>query len=168
MSSDETMPQIYTIDKDGNQLAFNERPFADGRVRLGFHAGASGTYTISLNGENNDVQLYDAENEKTTSLSAPYQFNVYSPGIYDNRFTLLFSKSNSTAIQETQPALTSVSVVSGGVVVKAEIGTEISVYRVDGSLFGVTTAKTESTPISLSAGLYIIRVGNKSFKSLIY
>lgn len=39
---------FYSLDEQGNRLAINERPIADGVVRLGYDIPAQGTYTISL------------------------------------------------------------------------------------------------------------------------
>ena len=39
---------FYSLDEQGNRLAINERPVADGVVRLGYDIPAQGTYTISL------------------------------------------------------------------------------------------------------------------------
>ena len=169
MSSDETMPQVYTIDPKGNQLAFNERPLADGHVRLGIHAGAAGGYTLSLENAADGVKLYDTETGQTTDLSRKvYQFNVASAGIYDDRFVLLFNDSNTTVISTTQTPKAVVNVVAGGVEISAETGTDITVYRANGSQY--LTAKTQgaATLLSLPAGLYIVKVGNQAFKRFVY
>lgn len=39
---------FYSLDEQGNRLAINERPVADGVVHLGYDIPAQGTYTISL------------------------------------------------------------------------------------------------------------------------
>lgn len=39
---------FYSLDEQGNRLAINERPVADGVVRLGYNIPAPGNYTISL------------------------------------------------------------------------------------------------------------------------
>ena len=166
LSSDATMPQLYTIDSDDNLLAFNERPIDNGKVRLGFYAGIVGTYTLNLKDIGNDVQLFDAQTNNTVNL--PYQFEVYTAGTYNNRFTLIFSKNDITDVQEAQLAQTSVTVVAGGVEVTAKAGTDITLYRTDGTLYCAIKAKTGSNTISLPAGLYIVKVGNKSFKSFVY
>ena len=168
MSSDQAMPQLYTIDDSGNSLAFNERPLADGLVRLGFYAGAAGAYTLSLEGTDDNVTLTDRQTGKTVSLANPYHFDVEAPGAYDDRFTLAFARGNTTAIQEQKAATANVSVVTGGIEVGAEGGAEIAVYRTDGSLYLSAKAQAGVTRIQLPAGLYLVTVAGKTFKSLVH
>jgi len=169
MSSDEAMPQLYTADTEGNLLAFNERPLADGKVKLGFFAGKAGRYTIGLSSAFADVQLHDALTGQTVSLKEnPYQFDVQASGTFDDRFTLIFTGGNATAIHETEAAGTAVNFIAGGVEVKASTDTDIIVYRADGSQQTAAKVQGGTTVISLPAGLYIIKAGKDTFKGIVY
>ena len=168
MSSDEAMPQLYTIDNNGNSLAFNERPLADGKVRLGFYVGGTGSYTLSLEGADSNVALTDSETGATVSLAEPYQFEVDAPGAYDKRFSLSFTSANTTAISHQQSAAISATAVAGGIEVTANPSADISVYRTDGSLVLSAEAQTGTTRLQLPAGLYIVKVADKAFKCLVH
>lgn len=68
MSFEPTVPQIFTLDSDANGYAINERPLADGHVKLAYYAGQSGFYTISAKRADGDIYLYDAQLNKTVNL----------------------------------------------------------------------------------------------------
>ena len=96
-SLDDNVAQLYTIN-DGVRYAIDERPFADGIIRLGMRLPAAGEYTISLgqvkqfpshHGEEVEaVILLDHETGTETDLTAaPYTFTA-TAGICNSRFTI--------------------------------------------------------------------------------
>lgn len=102
-SSEALVPQLYTIDDEGNQLAINERPTADGAIRLGLLVSQPGTFTISLNEGVTSLLLTDNENGQTTDLSKDsYTFTIDETGTYDSRFVL--GIPDATAIESAQTA----------------------------------------------------------------
>ena len=89
ISLEADVPQIYTIDDEGNQLAINERPLADGIIPLGLFVSQPGTFTISLSQGNAALLLTDKENGQVTDLSqVDYTFTLSEPTTLDKRFTL--------------------------------------------------------------------------------
>lgn len=61
---------FYSLDKDGNRLAINERPVADGVVRLGCVLPAKGSYTISLKEKIGEgIQLVDKQTGAVCDLN---------------------------------------------------------------------------------------------------
>ena len=95
MSLDATAAHLYTI-RDGVRYAIDERPLADGIVRLGLQVGFDGTYTIRLataqhNGAQDDanaIVLIDHETGVETNLTTDtYTFHAFA-GIHNSRFTI--------------------------------------------------------------------------------
>ena len=88
MSLEADVPQLYTIDGEGNQLAINERPVGDGIIPVGFYASQSGSFTISLSRGNASLLLIDNENGQVIDLSqGGYTFTT-DAGTYDSRFAI--------------------------------------------------------------------------------
>lgn len=82
-------PQIYTIDKERNQLSINEQPSPEVGVTLGIFIRQSGTYTISLSRQAGSLLLTDSETKQTKDLSlGSYTFTTSDTGFIDQRFTL--------------------------------------------------------------------------------
>ena len=104
-SFDAAVPQLYTVDGEGNSYAINERPESDGVVILGYYAGKEGFYTIEALRADGKVSLYDAELNKTVDLSTEgYTFHSEATdGVNQSRFVLTFSVNNggeTTRIEE--------------------------------------------------------------------
>ena len=92
LSTDTRVPQLYTRDAEGNQLAINERPLADGVVALGMQVNQPGTFTLSAPRAATSLLLTDAQTGQTTDLSLQdYTFTVAEAGSLDQRFTLVLS-----------------------------------------------------------------------------
>jgi hypothetical protein len=80
---------FYSLDKDGNRLAINERPVADGVVRLGCVLPAKGSYTISLKEKiGKGIQLVDKQTGAVCDLNQEaYTFEAEA-GTLSDRFEL--------------------------------------------------------------------------------
>lgn len=80
---------FYSLDKDGNRLAINERPVADGVVRLGCVLPAKGSYTISLKEKiGKGIQLVDKQTGAVCDLNQEaYTFEAEA-GTFSDRFEL--------------------------------------------------------------------------------
>ncbi len=168
MTMESDAPQVFTIDSEGNNLAFNERPLADGKIRLGIYVGEAGVYMLKMSPSQENVQLYDAVTGKTTSLSdEAYHFAIDNPGFYTDRFTLSLAAENITAIGAAPSADASIAAVAGGVEVRPASATEILVYGTDGRQVAYAKAVSGKTVINLPAGLYVVKVGNKAYKCIV-
>lgn len=99
MSMDANVPQIFTLDNDFTEYAINERPVADGVVKVGFYAGHDGEYTIRLGRcDAERVYLTDNENGETVELTDNgYSFSA-NAGVDNGRFTLRFNAGETTGI----------------------------------------------------------------------
>lgn len=80
---------FYSMDKEGNRLAINERPVADGVVRLGCVLPAKGSYTISLKEKIGEgIQLMDKQTGAVCDLNQEaYTFEAEA-GTLSDRFEL--------------------------------------------------------------------------------
>lgn len=92
-SMDATVPQIYTIEHD-EMFAINERPLAEGIVKLGVKVATDGQFSITApRNDFSSIILIDNETGMETDLTAGgYAFSVKA-GSYDNRFELRLTNS---------------------------------------------------------------------------
>ena len=100
MSMDASVPQLLTLDSEGNSYAINERPIDNGQVRLAYYAGEEGFYTIRALRADGEVSLYDAELDKTVDItSEDYTFQSNATGgVNSSRFVLTFKVVGMTGI----------------------------------------------------------------------
>lgn len=147
MSLNSTVPQLYTIDNNGTQYAINERPIRDGMVGLGFYAGETGDYTISVSRcDAEQVFITDYLTSETTDITgSTYTFSSKA-GIYDTRLALNFVTNDATPINDVE---------------KVDNIGKREVYSVDGKLIGTNTN-------NLGAGVYVIRQNKKVNKVVIH
>ena len=105
---------------DGVAYAINERPLADGIVRLGMQLAQPGTYALSLalkpgtllSGDAaENVWLIDNQAHTRTLLlyadgtpAEPYTFTADEAGTIGNRFVIAFGDAEPTAISDTETA----------------------------------------------------------------
>lgn len=109
MSFEPTVPQIFTIDDEGNGYAINERPVDNGTVKLAYYVGQSGFYTLSATRADGDIYLHDAQLNKTVNLmEQDYTFHSdATEGTNNARFTLSLNISGGDTtgikgIEETE------------------------------------------------------------------
>lgn len=172
MSIDADVPQIFTIDAEGNNYAINERPQKDGNICVGYLATKEGFYTISAVKAEGEIILFDKEQNKYVDLSSQdYTFYTKSTeGINDSRFVLMV-KANTGEVTGVENTATPQTKIEGGNgCVNITVGAKANV--VINALNGVTVfngkATTGNNSISLPSGVYIIKVGNVSSKVVVY
>ena len=105
MSFNEDVPQVSTLDADGNAYAINERPLDNGTVSLAYYAGKDGFYTISVTRADGDIYLHDKMLNKTVNLNEQdYIFHSEGTnGMNITRFTLSFNlQNNPTDLSELE------------------------------------------------------------------
>lgn len=172
MSIDAEVPQIFTIDAEGNNYAINERPQKDGNICVGYLATKEGFYTISAVKAEGEIILFDKEQNKYVDLSSQdYTFYTKSTeGINDSRFVLMV-KANTGEVTGVENTATPQTKIEGGNgCVNITVGAKANV--VINALNGVTVfngkVTTGNNSISLPSGVYIIKVGNVSSKVVVY
>ena len=167
MSESADVPQIYSYDEDGIKYAINERPQGNGVVRLGFVAGESGYFTISLTRNMAEkVLLLDKENDVTVDLASQDYGFMSDAGTFENRFELVL-KGETTGIDETLNADgVTVVPVKGGIGVSGVNGT-VEVYSVSGVKVAGCEADGTDRFFSLPKGGYVVKAGGQSVKVVV-
>ena len=113
MSDDEgPATLLYTV-ADGLAYAINERPLADGIVRLGLQLAEPGTYSLTFSiagaattdgADAADAVLIDQLTGSRTPLTEPYAFTADEAGTLANRFVVAFGTADPTAIADVSNA----------------------------------------------------------------
>lgn len=169
MSMENGVPQIFTLDNDGNCYAINERPTEDGNVALGYRAAQSGFYTISIVKAAGKILLYDKKMDKTIDL-ATQDYTFYSDAtkaVDDTRFTLIFGNMTPTGISSTENASTSVVASSGCITINGAEGQNVMVFTADGRSVFSGTLKNDALRVDVANGAYIVKVGNSAIKTVV-
>ena len=158
MSMDATVPQLYSLGADGTAYAINERPVADGRVKLGLYLPQDGAYTLSLaRNQADEAWLKDLETGTQTDLTAgDYHFTAEA-GQLDGRFELLLRAEGATAIGEAVARTAVVKAVAGGVTVENATGL-VSIFTAGGELVHESRADGDAVRVGLPSGLYLVKV----------
>ena len=169
MSMENGVPQIFTLDKEGNSYAINERPAEDGNVALGYRAAQSGFYTISIVKTAGEVLLYDKKMDKTIDLTTQdYTFcTEATQGVDKTRFKLIFGKMTPTGITSTDNACTSVVASSGCITINGAEGQNVMVFTADGRSVFSGTLMNEALRVDVANGAYIVKVGNSAVKTVV-
>lgn len=148
MSMDGSVPQIYTLDAEGTQYAINERPICEGVVALGFYAGQTGDYTITVTRcDAEQVFITDKLTGETTEITNnAYTFSAKA-GTNDTRFTLTFVSNDPTAIATVEQSPKAI---------------EHSIYDLQGRQIVNGQSANRKLP-----GIYVVRQGNKASKVIV-
>ena len=104
ISFEPMVPQIFTLDGDGNGFAINERPLGDGQVALVYYAGQAGDYTIAVRRAAGEIWLIDHYEDKKVNLSDG-DYTFYSNETYGmdaSRFTLLIGSGETDIVEKVE------------------------------------------------------------------
>ena len=172
MSMNESAPQMFSLDADGNAYAINERPAADGSVSLGYFVAEPGYYTISAVRIDGDIYLHDNKTNKTIDLSQQdyYFYSDRTEEIDSSRFTLTLNVSGA--------GTTGVAAICGqGTIVTGEEGcikivtgnkTSLQVFTADGRSVCERHINDGISYINVPKGIYIVKVNNSTFKTIVF
>lgn len=165
MSMDDQVAQFFSLGENNTPLAINERPYDNGIVNLGVYMPKSGeTYTISATRSDRQAWLYDAETGIEQDLTlGDYMFTSSKSGFDCNRFSIRFSPVTN-AVDKVSEVLTKVNAGKGVLAITAADEAKVAVYAADGSVIASTTGSTE---IEVPAGIYLVKVGGKTFKTIV-
>lgn len=169
MSMENNVPQLFTVDNEGNSYAINERPCADGNVMLGYHAPLSGFYTISIVRAGDNVSLYDSKMDRTIDLTSQ-DYTFYSDATEtanNSRFTLRFEIGDPTSIESIENSRITVLGSNSHIIVNGTEGMNITVFSTDGRNLFNGIQKGETMNIEVPAGVYIVKVGNMAYKTIV-
>ena len=170
MSDNKTTAQLYTMDATGTRYAINERPLDNGIVKVGFYAGAAGTYSIEMprgNYNEGKVILIDNELKTENDLSNGGIYTFKSEAGYSNsRFEIEFSHSLSS-IDGITDASIAVNASKNSINVSAPINSSIAVYNVSGQTIANMKTAENATAIQVENGMYIVNVNGNTYKVIV-
>lgn len=170
MSDNKTTAQLYTMDATGTKYAINERPLDNGIVKVGFYAGAAGTYSIEMprgNYNGGKVILIDNELKTENDLSNGGIYTFKSEAGYSNsRFEIEFSHSLSS-IDGITDASIAVNASKNSINVSAPINSSIAVYNVSGQTIANMKTAENATAIQVENGMYIVNVNGNTYKVIV-
>ena len=169
MTMENGVPQLFTLDADGNTYAINERPVEDGNVALGYRAAQSGFYTISIVKAAGSVLLYDKKMNKTVDLTTQdYTFYSEATETVDaTRFTLIFGHFIPTGISNADHTRTSVTASSGCIEINGAEGQSVMVFSTDGRCVYNGTLKKDALRVDVANGAYIVKVADTAVKTVV-
>lgn len=164
-SESEEVPQIYSLDAEGNKYAINERPETGGRVILGFIAPQGGNFTMQLiRNTMGNVILKDNETGSSVNISGQEYSFTSDAGTYENRFELYFTETtgieNTAAVQQAM----SVNVTENGISITGHANVEI--FAASGAMVGKASVNGRHS-FALPSGLYIVKGERKSVKVIV-
>ena len=172
MSIKNNVPQIFTVDAEGNSYAINERPIVDSTVKLGYCVSQTGFYTISAIGADGEIELIDNLLNKSIDLTEQsYLFHSgATAGNNTTRFTLKITVDNNglTNVDDTDVTETIVNASKGIINIMTGSTMPYTVYPLDGRV--VASGETETAPVkvALPAGTYVVRLDNKVLKTIVF
>lgn len=151
------VPQLYTI-CDQNKYAINERPYADGTVRLGFVAEKAGSFSIQATRMDTPCLLKDTKTGKIFDLTVgSYDFESEA-GSFDNRFMLMGTAP--TALDKFMAEGVSLQAQEGMLLVKG--ASKARIYNAAGALVAKGNGNHR-----LAKGTYIVEMGERSAKIVV-
>lgn len=168
MSENNDIPQLYSVDDKGRQYAINERPVGNGNVNLGIAVPESGEYTISVDKSKLTSELYlidTKENVVTDLTTADYTF--YSDAVTSNSRFVLSLSNNVTGISGAENTTSRITIADGGIVITGACGQRVEIYSLDGKCIYNGYTNRQSETITMAKGAYVVKVGDKSLKTII-
>ena len=159
------VPQIFTLDINGNAYAINERPIADGNITMIANISTKGIYNLSYLNDSDDILIKVIDQRSGKSLNSNYEFEAN-----DNETIVFNIIINKTANSVNSTSKSDISIISEAkkIIVNTMIGSAINIYNINGALIKSDIIKEESTEIDLASGAYIIKVNGETFKAVIY
>ena len=169
MSMDLSTAQIYTFNDEGVQLAINERPYADGSVRLGVYTPVrGGHYVIEPTRMDREAYLYDAVTGLEHALEfGPYAFTAENEGACNDRFTLRFAPAAANSIEGIENVANCVKAATGALMITAHEGAAVAIYSVDGIEAAAFTAADGTVNVPLNAGVYVVTIDGESITTIV-
>lgn len=168
MSLDPAVAQIYSIGGKEHPMAINERPYADGNVALGVYLPEKGkTYTISARRADCRAWLYDALTGIEHDLTlGDYVFVADKAGTDNKRFTVRLAPV-TTAVEDIYATPVKVTGNAGCITVSAPADSHIAVYATDGRVVASMDAENGAAEIPAAAGVYVVKVNGRTFKTIV-
>lgn len=169
MGLESDIAQIYSFGENQNPMAINERPYADGNVKLGVFIPQAGVcYRISSGRADRKAWLYDSVAGIEQDLTeGDYIFIADKEGCEDARFSIRLAPMVETAVVDIEE--TGVKVVSGqGIItVAANAGSHVLVVGADGRVIADVRMDDSFLDLPVAAGVYVVKVNENGYKSIV-
>ena len=167
MSSDDGVPQLFSLDPSKQRYAINERNRDNGRIALGIYAPQDGRYTLTLVDLNDEIDetilLIDHELGTETSLNDGQAYDcLLKGGETTDRFEIRLGMP--TEIAGGEASQSRAYAVDGNLVIEAEEGSQVSIFTAAGQLVDQFVASAELSSVALTPGLYLVQIDNETFK----
>ena len=172
------IPEIYTMLENEKIIinSMNSLPLNQ-EIGLGFVAGDATSFSIKANEINNlptDLKLILKDNvtKAETDLTDGLTSYTFEPKTTEtDRFSLIFrTQGTTTGLKNTEKFDARVYVNSANqITIIAPEKSNYAIYNMVGMLFenGQTTAKLQTVNCKLNAGVYVVKVKNKSNRIII-
>lgn len=169
-STDLLNPQIYSMDGEGNACAINERPIGEGIIPIAYKTGTQSHLTLKLESqypvEDEQIILIDKlANTQTTLSDNPYTFSS-NAGTFEDRFVLKVI-ATITQREEIDDIPTVVAGGKGKIWIQTKLGQKINIINLNGICVFEGTSLENTNEVKLTSGIYIVKIGNETFKSVV-
>lgn len=161
LSSENSVPQIFSYDDNSVQYAINERPMETGIVELGVRIPASGIYTIDATRMDTAFYLLDRKQNTMHDFSnGAYMFSS-GAGIQSNRFALV-RQNNAPTSTEDENANAVIDVTHDGIYIHGNAN--LQVYNMAGI---IVADGNYSGLLPLPTGVYMVVSDGNTTKCVI-
>ena len=157
------VPQIYTLNGTA-RYAINERPMGGDDIKLGYIAPKAGVYTLSVPRQDAEIEIYDNVAQAVVDFTfGDYTFES-AAGTFNDRFVV--RKTGGVTAVEGGFRLDGLTVIAvdGGIDIEGRMNGKVSVYSESGMLIA---EPAQSGRVELAAGTYIIKIGERSIKTVV-
>ncbi len=163
LSTEASVPQIFSYDDSNVQYAINERPMHTGTVELGLRLPTSGVYTIDAPRMDTLFYLLDRENNTLHDFSnGAYTFSS-GAGSQTGRFALVRGYNVPTSVEAESADQARIETTADGLYIHGTA--DIQVYNVAGV---IVAEGTYSGSLPLPAGVYLVVSGDTATKCVIH
>jgi hypothetical protein len=177
MNNAADIADIYTI-SDNKKLVINGlNAISDNMILpLGYNAGAEGGLRLKVSEMTNfdsNMRMYLVDGQTETELvqGTEYAFNTSAITGNESRFSLLFRAPGATTGIENGNKLNAQVFVNAAnqITIIAPEKANYSIYNAVGQqvMNGIATSNHQTSNIKLSAGMYVVKVGNQSTRIII-
>lgn len=161
MSSNPKVPQLYSLGKDGQRYAINERPAGSGQIPLGFYVGEAGTYTLKIMSDETTPEVYLVDkykNEQVLLNREAYTFHAEA-GTINDRFEIRLSESAITGNELAKAdAPVRIYTQESSLYIQVAEPSSVRIYTALGVLATERQLEAGTTKIDLPSGLYLVNL----------
>ena len=161
MSSNPKVPQLYSLGKDGQRYAINERPAGSGQIPLGFYVGEAGTYTLKIMSDETTPEVYLVDkykNEQVLLNQKAYTFYAET-GTINDRFEIRLSESAITGNELAKAdAPVRIYTQESSLYIQVAEPSSVRIYTALGVLATERQLEAGTTKIDLPSGLYLVNL----------